>query len=241
MFSRPYTYAHRSELRPAGVPLDKPFDKVPEYLFVNMPAQGPGNPSFTLFNNLDEDNEIGSCDVYLGSGEASSQPLVLYQAKVNRAEYDYIKNTFGSDQQDPKGKLARAQAANKESIKEKRQYAPNGIYLPAGDNNVQGQEGEGAIEIKTAFQLVTQENASSLKNFFQTQAIYYTADYDASSQTYSNYQYHNGTFALLGIHIIHKTKSFPDFIITSFEHVSLSEMPFDYILLTPPTPDVCQF
>lgn len=230
------TFAHRSELRPAGVPLDTPYDKVPQYLFVNQPAQGPGDPSFTLFNNLDEDNEIGSCDIYYGPGDPSVQPLVMYQAKVNRAEYDYFMKVFGKTQNDPNGKLAKAAAANQKSIKNNKKPAPNGINLPAGDNNVDTSAGEGAIEIKTAFLLVTNENEHALKDFFQTEAIYYTAQYDPGTQTYSNYTYHNGTFALLGMHIIHKTKSYPDFIFTSFEHVSLASMPFEFILLTPPPP-----
>lgn len=230
------TFAHRSELRPAGTPLVKPYDKVPEYLFVNPPKPGSGKPSFTLFNNLDEDNEIGSCDIYLGPGDPATQPVVLYQAKVNRAEYDYMKNTFGKSQNDPNGKLAKAATANQNSIKNHKKPARDGIDLPAGNNNMAGALGEGAIEIKTAFMLVTASNQAMFKDFFQTRAIYYTAKYDPGSGTYSDYTYHNGTFALLGIHIIHKTASYPDFIFTSFEHVSLAKMPFDYILLSPAPP-----
>ncbi len=218
------------------MPLNTPFNKVPKYIFVNQPAPGSGNPSFTLFNNLDEDNEIGSCDVYNGSGDPATQDLVVYQAKVNRAEYDYIMAQFGSDQSDPTGSLFKAAMANQTSIMNNKMPSSQGINLPAGDNSVEGSDGEGAIEIKTAFMLLTDNNESEFEDFFQTQAIYYTADYDPGTG-YSNYQYHNGTFALLGMHVIHKTKSYPDFIITSFEHVSLSEMPFEYILLTPPPPE----
>jgi hypothetical protein len=234
------TYAHRSELRPFGIPLNQPFSKAPQYIFKQttppnkiIPA---GNAEFDLFNNLDEDSEIGSCDIYLGPGDPKSQHIVLYQAKVNQAEYDYIKTSFGATQHDPGGLLAQAQKANMSSIKQTKAPAPNGISLPAGDNSVSGVKGEGAIEIKTAFLLVTPQNQEQLKDFFQTQAIYYTATYDETTKSYSNWQYHNGTFALLAIHVIHKTKSYPDFIFTSFEHVKLASMPFQYILLTPPPP-----
>ena len=231
------TYAHRSELRPAGESLTAPFDSPPKYLFENPPKPGPGNPSFTLFNNLDEDNEIGSCDVYLGPGDPAIQPLVLYQAKTNRAEYDYIKQRFGEHQQsktykDSSGKevpspLYAAQEANKASIKREGKPSRDGINLPAGEIN----GNEGAIEIKTAFLMVTDENREALEGFFKTEAIFYTKDGDT-------YHYHNGVFALLGMHIIHKTKSFPDFIFTSFEHknlrtLKLKDIGFQYILLSP--------
>jgi len=81
------TYAHRTELRP-NHRLERSFDSIPSYSFKQMPTAGSGNPSFTLLNNLDEDNEIGSCDVYLGG---TSSTLMLYQAKVNRVMYDYVK------------------------------------------------------------------------------------------------------------------------------------------------------
>ncbi|MFL0805139.1 MAG: hypothetical protein K6L81_15610 [Agarilytica sp.] len=245
-YSKPYaqgqplvweTYAHRSELRPAGTPLNTPFNKHPTYLFVDPPSAGPGNPSFSLFNNLDEDNEIGSCDIYLGPGDPKTQDLVLYQAKVNAAEYDYIKNVFGAEQADPNGKLAKAAVANQKSILKNKRNSSKGINLPAGKYG----GNEGAIEIKTAFLRVTAANNAMLKDFFQTEAIYYTADYDKKTKTYTNYQYHNGTFALLGIHIIHKTTAYPDFIFTSFEHAKLSDMDFKYRLLAPLPPTYSDF
>jgi hypothetical protein len=237
------TYAHRSELRPFGVALNQPFNKPPTYLFGNTTiAPAELGTKFDLFNNLDEDSEIGSCSVYLGpadpkKGDPKKQPLVLYQAKVNQTDYDYIKDTFGADQFDPLGKLAKAQQANICDIRKDKKPAPDGINLPAGDSSVPGVGGEGTIEIKTAFLLVTDQNKAELKDFFQTQAIYYTADYDATkTPNYSNWKYHNGTFALLAIHVIHKTKSYPDFIFTSFEHKSLAQKPFQYILTTPGPP-----
>jgi hypothetical protein len=250
------TYAHRSELRPYNTPLATPFSKVPTYICGNQITPTDGVP---YFNNLDEDSEIGSCNAYFGpkdptQGDPKSQPLVLYQAKVNQAEYDYILTNFGKDQyvgppakKDPLalyqvpqastmtyGALYNAQQYNIDNIKNKIIPDPTkGIDLPAGDNN---SSGEGAIEIKTAFQLVTDDNKDNFNDFFQTQAIYYTADYDATTQKYSNWKYNVGTFALLGIHVIHKTKSYPDFIFTSFEHKSLADKPFQFILTSPLPP-----
>jgi hypothetical protein len=257
------TYAHRSELRPYNTPLDSktPFSKVPTYIFMNQITPKDG---VNYFNNLDEDSEIGSCNAYDGpkdptQGDPKSQPLVLYQAKVNQAEYDYILTAFGEDQYDPApvdnkkkpiavyqappqgnlihyGKLYKAQHANIKSIKDNKYPAPDGINLPAGDNTMPGRGGEGAIEIKTAFLLVT-DDPDDHKDFFKTKAIYYTADYDANkSPNYSNWKYSIGTFALLGIHVIHKTKSYPDFIFTSFEHKTLADEPFQFILTSPLPP-----
>ncbi len=214
------TYAHRSELRPAGQPLNTPFNKPPKYIYVNQPLPGETGASFALFNNLDEDNEIGSCDVYLGSGDPKTQDLILYQAKVNQAEYDYIKDNFGAGQADPAGPLAKAAQANIKSIQQYKQASPKGIDLPAGFAG----GSEGAIEIKTAFLRVTPVNASLLEDFYQTEAIYYTADYNAASDSYTDFRYHNGTFALLAMHVIHKTKAYPDFIFTSFEHKGLANL-----------------
>lgn len=82
------TYAHRSELRPSGVALDVPFSKQPFYVFGNktinpeppVPTPVPDQPitqlpaaRFDLFNNLDEDSEIGSCNVYLGPPDPSKE------------------------------------------------------------------------------------------------------------------------------------------------------------------------
>ena len=248
------TYAHRSELRPYGVPT-KPFDKAPDYLYelnstTPIPAGSPGD-SFSLFMNLDEDNEIGSCDVYLGSGDPATQPVVLYQAKVNRAEYDYIRTTFGPTQfkQNPeeKGYLDYASEQNLTAVKQLLPPPADGINLPAGDNT---SDQEGAIEIKTSFLLIPDGKEAEFANFFLTEAIYYTADTTITTGqkdqygnpapdkvTYSNFSYHNGTFALLGMHVIHKTASYPDFIFTSFEHVDLANMDFEYILLSPLPPE----
>jgi hypothetical protein len=163
---------------------------------------------------------------------------------VNQSEYDYVKSAYGPTQAGPTPSAALyvAAQANITSIKNNKIPATNGIKLPAGDNSISGPKGEGTIEIKTAFLLVTPENQGDLKDFFQTQAIYYTADYDLTkSPAYSNWQYHNGTFALLAIHVIHKTKSYPDFIFTSFEHKSLADQSFQYILTKPLPPTYSNF
>jgi hypothetical protein len=92
--------------------------------------------------------------------------------------------------------------------------------LPCGDPAAD----EGAIKVKTAWRhLQPGENAS---RFYTTTAQYY--DHDRSGKLV----YLNGTFALIGMHIIHKTKSFPDFVFATFEQVDVEKSGFDYIALT---------
>ncbi len=257
------TFAHRTELRPFGKPLTKPYDSLPEY--VSYPSvdgrllrgknQNGGPASFLLLNNLDEDNEIGSADVYLGDvtdANRATTPLVLYQAKTNRDEYDYLKNTFGSDQYDKKGSLANAASQTAANIKAFKAYykgsdgkpshdtcnVPAGvdptdtIVLPCG--KIGGQEG--AIEIKTAFYKIPTGQEAAFSDFLIRDAIYYTKAKNPDGSDNAIYTYHNDKFALLGMHIIHKTTNFPDFIFTSFEHRALSSMDFRYRLISPLPP-----
>lgn len=256
------TYAHRTELRPYGQPLTKDFNSLPEY--VSLPYldgrilkgknESGGPASFLLLNNLDEDNEIGSADIYLGDVNDKNRdtaPLVLYQAKSNRDEYDYLKKTFGHDQYESDGTLAKAAKNNAANIKNFKAYykGPDGqpdfdtcnvpsnvepsstIVLPCG---VEGGQ-EGAIEIKTAFYRIPAGKEADFKNFLVRDAIYYTKETPKGSEE-PVYTYHNGKFALLGMHIIHKTTNFPGFIFTSFEHRDLSNMDFSFRLISPLPP-----
>ncbi|WP_315822644.1 hypothetical protein [Paraflavitalea speifideaquila] len=85
------TYAHRSELRPFDDNLQE-FNVGPHYSMGSGYEPKPGsNASFKLWNNLDENNEIGSCYLY-GRTDAfpNKSNLVLYQAKCNYDEYNYL-------------------------------------------------------------------------------------------------------------------------------------------------------
>lgn len=250
------TYAQTTELRPNG-PLTIPWQKlgIPAYSYSNPPVLGSG--VFNLWNNLDEDNEIGSCNIYAGYGtQPSPRNLVLFQVRVNKDEYEYIRLNFGKDQQvgpDPNvpisgGRLSRAQAKVIANIS-KPPYAYYGstpvstckcppdlaICLPCGVLSA-GNSGlatpEGAIEVKTAWRkLLPGEDPS---HFFTATSLYY--DLNSSNQI----AYYNDTFALIGMHIIHKTANFPDFVFATFEHVDVEKSDAQYVSLTPlpfgPTP-----
>ncbi|MBX2849490.1 MAG: hypothetical protein KTR16_14305 [Acidiferrobacterales bacterium] len=245
------TFAHRQELRPWGEKLKGTFEdlKAPNYRIGSVLQKASAETKFNLLNNLDEDNEIGSALVYLRAPDKNDKTdntkssdkakLILYQAKVNADEFNYIAKTF-PDQHNPNGSLAIAAKNNAQNIKSFKTSVvdengkpvasncetPKGvannkfIILPCGIG-----AHAGAIEIKTAFMNVDDyydkqsylKSDDPLSEFLIRDAIYYTANDDGS------FTYHNGKFALLGIHIIRKTKHFPGFIFTSFEHKSLQQ------------------
>jgi len=231
------TFAHRQELRPWNAALTGTFADLglPNYKIGSILKPALKSTNFKLLNNLDEDNEIDSALVYLGKPDnIETANLILYQAKVNSDEYDYIAKTF-PDQYDPNGSLAKAAKNNTKNMKLHKTSVtdaqglpiaincstPAGvkankyIILPCGTKTQQG-----AIEIKTAFMKIDDIDVrpnGPYKDFLIRDAIYYTVNADKT------YTYHNGKFALLGIHIIRKTEQFPGFIFTSFEHKSLEQ------------------
>jgi hypothetical protein len=121
-------YAHCIELRLNSLTL-QPFDSLLryQYSFAKMPTPGA---KFNRFNNLDENNEIGSCNLYGQARQQDSNQMVLYQVKVNRAEYEYISHTFGGDTT----KLYAAGKATARSIARYHAYAKGAkkpLRLPA--------------------------------------------------------------------------------------------------------------
>lgn len=215
------TYAHRTELLPNKPYKVLPFDAAPHYSFGKMPLPypGPAKPSFTLFNNLDENNEIGSCDLYGQVGQPGGNRMVLYQAKVNRAEYNYISTNYSTP-----AKLQAATDTTAVHIKKYKAYykgatshcapMPGVLCLPCGGDPAQGGQGQGTIEIKTAWRMLTPSEDAT--KFFTRTVVYYRTQ---GAQVY----YDNATFALVGMHIIHKTVNFPDFVFATWEHVGVEQ------------------
>lgn len=221
------TYAHRTELRPYRGGM-RPFNSKPAYSFrALIPPARPG-VSFSLFDNLDENNEIGSCNVY-GQVKAG-QPMVLYQAKVNRAEYDYIRQNYPTPDS-----LFAATMRTKANIKAYHAYynpndpnrgkykgtciGPRGVIcLPCGGDPAQGGRGAGTIEIKTAWRQLTP--ADDVSRFLTRKVVYYHKQLVKGIPVTV---YDNATFALIGLHIIHKTVNYPDFVFATWEHVDVEQ------------------
>jgi hypothetical protein len=212
------TFAHRTELRPA-TDVMLPFDTAPHYSFGNMPAPQPGsNASFGLFNMLDENNEIGSCDIYAHTNTHGKDYRVLFQAKVNRDEYEYILNKYPTQ-----SKLKAATAYNLSILKNSNEYAPGvlnscnvpanfaGISLPCGNLKTKKI---GAIEVKTAWRELTALDDST--QFFRRKVIRFV-------ENAGKFYYENKEYALIGIHIIHKTNNYEDFVFATWEHVGVEK------------------
>ncbi|WP_437828894.1 hypothetical protein [Sorangium sp. So ce1153] len=258
------TYAHKTELRP-NAPLTLPWDKLGAPTYANAYQvtlyKGTSDAQLGLWNNLDEDSEIASCQLF---GQYAQQPrarrqdsLVLFEAKVNRDEYEYIRQNYpdqnvgnlgalttkvnnperasGSssecDGTGPHGSLCAAQLNAQNDIR-------NGKYDHAAQCSCPPDQAiclpcgdgasEGAIEVKAAWRkLLKSEDATQ---YYTSKAVYHQYEYDPESQTYK-YRYYNDTFALIGLHIIRKMKNYPDFVFTSFEHVGEASAGDQYVTL----------
>ncbi|CAH9049553.1 hypothetical protein PSECIP111951_03781 [Pseudoalteromonas holothuriae] len=88
------SYAHRSELFPKNAKASGDFPTLlPAYAFTNLTVPS----SQARFNNLDENSQIGQNKIFFPkNGSTPSQnPAddyeILFEAKVNQTEYDYIK------------------------------------------------------------------------------------------------------------------------------------------------------
>lgn len=204
------TYLHRSELRPDTSPLKDRSTGKPYYSYVkNIDTQTNGISLNDFWNNLDEDNEISSC--YLLAYDSLE---VLYMAKTNLDEYNYLKNNLPTNAalktatQNGKGlKYLKHRTKHKEYCNS--DTAVHVVCLPCGD-----EEQEGAIEIKTAWRFLTSKDDPS--RFMLKKVVYYT---EKGGQLIAN----EATMALIGIHIIHKTKNYPSFIFASFEQVDVRD------------------
>jgi hypothetical protein len=221
------TYAHRSELRPYSNMM-LPFDQAPHYSYGVPLAPYPGTKaSFGLFDVLDENNEIGSCDMYAHTDSYNKQYEVLYQAKVNRDEYEYVLKKYPK-----KEALLAARLYTQKMVSDSSQYyhgvknscnCPEnypGISLPCG-NRKTGRTG--TIEVKTAWRELTPKDDSS--KFFKRTVVYFR-------QQGSKVYYDNKTYALIGLHIIHKTSNYENFVFATWEHVGVEQDGMGYQLLS---------
>lgn len=216
------TYAHRTEFRPASNVMQQ-FNNPPHYSFGTPLYPRTPQDSFNLFNNLDENNEIGSCDVYAHTDTFGKRYQVLYQAKVNSHEYNYVLNNFGTQ-----AKLSAAISNTGKLIKTPSAYyaskapcdaAPstNVLCLPCGD-----ADSVGSMEVKTAWrQLTTRDDPS---RFFTRKVITYEKSGDSI-------YYVNKTYGLIGLHIIHKTRNYPAFVFATFEQMDVQNDSMGYVLL----------
>ncbi|MEL6538331.1 MAG: hypothetical protein AAFQ98_23120 [Bacteroidota bacterium] len=239
------TYAHRTEYLTTDNNLG-PIGITPVYSYKNPPQAGDsvsGN-TYMLYNNLDEDNEIGSCYLFKDGTDE-----VQYQAKVNLVEYNYAR-TFGTqtamhDAKKATGTQVRDSAnywvGQANDVASCHQNVPAAdtattLCFPCGTMN----GSEGAIEIKTAWRKLSQaeqNDSAFLATIIHSPAIYYTSaanpadDGTHAMETEGTY-YQEGMFGLIGMHIIHKTENYPSFVFATFEHVTDRTDDYQYINLS---------
>lgn len=223
------TYAHRVELRSSDDNM-QPFDSKPKYIYsFPIPPKDPG-VNQQLFHNLDENNEIGSCDLYAKIlPDYNTNLQVLYEAKVNRDEYDYKYKNYRKE-----AALRAAVTNTANNIWHTNEYYPNSggsncncppnvFCLPCGGARVPGTLGiyTGALEVKAAWREVTDDEA---RTHFTRKVIVY--EKSGNKIVAANRQY-----GLIGIHIIHKLANYPDFTFATFEHVDVEKDNMGYIRL----------
>lgn len=226
------TFAHRIELRPFNDTILR-FDKVPVYKYLPQIMKDNPNTDITLFNNLDENNEIGSCNLYANVLSAGTAQQVLYQAKVNRDEYEYIGTYYKTSAKRNKATANTRKAISMDSAyyvgaKNSCNCPPNYnlMCLPCGGSisSLTGKPVTGAMEVKTAWR-ESQDPVADKQRYFTRSVITYEK---RGGQLYAR----NRTYLLIGMHIIHKTTNYPDFIFTTFEHVDVEKTHMGYIELS---------
>ena len=175
------------------------YDAPPQYTYAApvTPASGAAGDTVPWIN-LDETNEIGLDAMYagVGAGQTSLNGLILFTAKANRSEYNYIAGNgyFDTTALKPAVRLS-GQNVIADSSSPTPGTTANGISLP-----------NGTIELKAAWRELTTAEAQSGR-FYQTRVRYYP-----TSTTYVD-----TTMGLVALHIIHKTPSRPYFVFATFE------------------------
>ena len=209
------TYAHRTELRPADGIMKSIETGKPSYTFTESKKITNNDilQSSKYWNVLDEDNEIGSAYLFANKDESE----VLYMAKTNLAEYNYLKTNFNdttdlqtaiTNTKSVFGKLSKSEMCDSKEI--------NGetiVCLPCGDIASPNKQDEGAIEIKLAFKKLSKVDI--VDRFITKEVVTF------KKGTNGNIIAKVDTLGLIGMHIIHKTKNHPTFIYASFEQVDV--------------------
>ncbi|MGN7918212.1 hypothetical protein [Lysobacter sp. 22409] len=141
------TFAHRSELFPAGsAPRGNLATLDPEYVFQKKLKVASTD---ARFNNLDENTQIGQNQIFFpkNGNTPSANPqedhIILFQAKVNPVEYDYVKSIYNANN------------------------PPTSLELPPNGTN----PGE-SVEVKSAWREMTPELIASGR-YHTAEALYY--------------------------------------------------------------------
>ncbi|MEP3919678.1 RICIN domain-containing protein [Ascidiaceihabitans sp.] len=228
------TYWHRVEMFPGDKTPVQSGGKAdvtakPSYKYTGFALDsttfGGGTPGMdaSLWNNLDEDNELNVDEMFAHVSANPSDPdapngfvdenRIVYEAKMNEAGFNYVLSTKLYDTETRDTMVAATKTADALTA-----YggtcgkAPSGIVsLPCG---VMGGA-EGNIEIKAAWRKLNADETAS-GAYYTNKVIRYQA-VGATKADKVN-KWFTDTYGLIGLHIIHKTANFPTYVFATFEH-----------------------
>jgi hypothetical protein len=197
----------------------------------------------TIFNNLDETSEINLCTLFVdgdpnapgatnanksktASGLPGAPRRMIYEAKGNQGMFDYVVKSNLYDSITRVNKIKYTENAIKNNGKGavyQSKPDPNMIVFPFGENGGV----EGSIEVKATWRQLTMKEYKSGR-YLTAPILYYRggtlkkpnpegrAYYDIvpAEPTATTLPY-----GLVGLHIIHKTKTFPSYVFATFEQV----------------------
>ena len=244
-----HTYKHRVEMYPNNTSnYNTNFDTPPQYIY-DENIKGLGKHSNTplskvpVFNNLDETSEINLCTLFvdgdpnepgasnynnpgIASGLPGAPRRMIYEAKGNRAMFDYVvkKQLYNYAKKDSMLIKTDSLIKNAGTGAVYLENPPAGqIVFPFGD--VGGNEG--SIEIKATWRQLTLKEYKTGR-YLTAPIIRYRGGTpqtpDPNGQAY--YEVIPPTpsatslpYGLVGLHIIHKTKTFPSYVFATFEQV----------------------
>ena len=208
------TFRHKSEVFPGrGVPngfVDDPskdfgYDALPDYTYdfgTVSPATGQAVGD-TPFDNLDEVNEILLCDMSAGI----SNSRILYQAKANRVLYKYSSQYKLYEGSIGTPGVMRANAAYNLHQVESANFRTPYVDLPRSDPS---RSTVGAMEAKSAWRRLGPNEDRS--RFYTNTVRFYVKEGN-------QLRYRQEEWGLVALHIIHKTRSSPVFVYTSFSQI----------------------
>ncbi|PMS12195.1 hypothetical protein C0Z17_11535 [Trinickia caryophylli] len=188
---------------------DYGYDTGPAYKYdIDIPpAAGITPPKTPPWINLDENSQIFLDQMFAGvvtEHRRQNDDQILFMAKANRAEYKYIaKNRWWGG--------AAPFVKTQNYISNKRADPPQGsedyVSFPTG-----------TVEVKASWRKLAP--TEDRRRFYIAKVRYYIcADRDSTvcANDASKIRYVDEDMALVGLHIIHKTKTAPHFIYATFE------------------------
>lgn len=233
------TFRHRVETfpgagNPNGYDSGKPdlgFSSIPSYQY-QIPI--PPLPDMKVlpippYNNLDEVTQISLNAMYAGvvdphpalggSSSTSQVEKILFEAKVNEAQYRYVAaNKYWGQDANPKLMAILNNSGRFVQTGDSKTYPAPYINLPSSDP---ANKKLGTIEIKAAWRRLNKNEVAS--KFYTARVRYYIGSVSNGTpkvQWFVDSDQVGETWGLIALHIIQKTPNAPSFIYATFGHIN---------------------